>query len=77
MLIKILNFIEKAFLLKRTVKSGSTSQWHHDGVLLFLLLSLGGEAGRARTAGSKASPDDAGFFKGKDGGMLSLRKKEE
>lgn len=43
MLIKILNFIEKAFLLKRTVKSGITSQWHHNDVLLFLLLSLSGQ----------------------------------
>lgn len=50
MLIKILNFIEKAFLLKRTVKSGITSQWHHDDVLLFLLLSLGGRGAGGQDA---------------------------
>lgn len=64
MLIKILTFIEKASFLKRTVQSGITSQWHHDDVLLFLLLSLGGR-GAGGEDGAKAA-GDAGFFKGKD-----------
>ena len=65
MLIKILNFIEKAIFLKRTVESGITSQWHRDDVLLYMLLGLGGR-GVGGEDGAKAA-GDAGFFKGKDG----------